>query len=122
MFGLPAQVWPERDSHRRLALGREKEPFEITLSLYDYSPDAVKRAEDMGVTSVQRSAWLDENGRDLKVKVDPGSLEIVKMKREGQDEDDDDNGSSRLQAAPAGMVAPPSNGLFGKGAPKAEVK
>jgi hypothetical protein len=63
----------------------------------------------------------DENGRNIKVKVDPGSLEIVKMKREGQDHDDDDNGA-QSQAAPAGTVAPPSNGLFGKGVPKAEVK
>lgn len=63
-----------------------------------------------------------ENGRNIKVKVDPGSLEIVKMKREGQDHDDDDNGAGQSQAAPAGTVAPPSNGLFGKGAPKAEVK
>jgi probable F420-dependent oxidoreductase len=54
----------------REALGREKEPFEITLSLYDYSPDAVKRAEDMGVTSLQRSAWLDENGRASRMTLD----------------------------------------------------
>lgn len=67
----------------------------------------------------------DKNGHDIKVKVDPGSLAIVKMKREGRDddEDDEDGGAGQPQAAPNGTVAPPSNGLFsGKGAPKAEVK
>jgi hypothetical protein len=68
----------------------------------------------------------DENGRDIEVKADPGSLEIVKMKREGHDDDEDedeDGGSVQPRAAPAGTVAPPSNGLFsGKGAPKAEVQ
>jgi hypothetical protein len=64
----------------------------------------------------------DENGRDIKVKVDPGSLEIVKTKREGQDDEDND-GVGGPQPAPAGTVAPPSNGLFGgTGAPKAEVQ
>ncbi|WP_082549657.1 PepSY domain-containing protein [Mesorhizobium sp. Root552] len=60
----------------------------------------------------------DENGRDIKVKVDPGSLEIVKMKRDGLN-DDDENGADQPRAAPTS----PSNGLFtNKGAPKAKVK
>lgn len=67
---------------------------------------------------------LDETGRAIKVKVDPGSLAVVKMKREGQEDDDDDHrGTSRPQATPAGTVAPPSNGLIGdKTTPKVEVK
>lgn len=67
---------------------------------------------------------LDETGRSIKVKVDPGSLTVVKMKREGHKDDDDDHrGASRSLAAPAGTVAPPSNGLIGgKTTPKAEVK
>ncbi len=66
----------------------------------------------------------DKNGRDIKVKVDPGSLEIVKTKSEGQDDEGSgDDGAGGPQPAPAGTVAPPSNGLFGgKGAPKAEVQ
>ena len=64
----------------------------------------------------------DENGRDIKIKVDPGSLEIVKMKRDGLNEDDE-NGVDQPGAAPTGTVSSPSNGLFtNKGAPKAEVK
>lgn len=47
----------------RAALGKEREPFEIQLNLYDYSPDTIRRVEDMGVTQIHKSAWLDENGR-----------------------------------------------------------
>lgn len=65
----------------------------------------------------------DEAGREIKVKVDPGSLAIVKMKRRDQDHKDGDDGVGQPQAAPAGTVAPPNNGLFGgKAAPKVEVK
>lgn len=65
----------------------------------------------------------DENGRDIKVKVDPGSLEVVKLKREGQDYDDDENGAGQPGAAPTGTASSPSNGLrTNTGAPKAEVK
>jgi hypothetical protein len=102
---LPMDQWQPREAVQKMAEARGWTVRRI-------------RADD----GCYQISGTDENGRGLKVKVDPGSLEIVKMKREGQDEEDDDNGSSRLQAAPAGMVAPPSNGLFGKGAPKAEVK
>ena len=47
----------------REAAGRLGQPFEIMVSLYDYSEEAIGRAREMGVTSIQRSAWLDENGR-----------------------------------------------------------
>lgn len=63
---------------------------------------------------------LDEKGRAIKAKIDPGSLAIVKMKRKGRD--NDRRGDYR-QTAPARDIAPPSNGLFGgKSAPKVEVK
>jgi len=47
----------------REAAGRLGQPFEIMVSLYDYSEEAMGRARELGVTSIQRSAWLDENGR-----------------------------------------------------------
>ncbi|MGH7152662.1 MAG: PepSY domain-containing protein [Acetobacteraceae bacterium] len=63
----------------------------------------------------------DETGRAIKVKVDPGSLAIVKMRRESRDNRDDDDGASRRGSA--GTVVPPSNGLFGdKTTPKVEMK
>ncbi|TIQ27791.1 MAG: hypothetical protein E5X48_32385 [Mesorhizobium sp.] len=41
---------------------------------------------------------------------------------EGDEEDDDDDGGNASGPAPAGSVAPPSNGLFGTGAmPKVQV-
>jgi alkanesulfonate monooxygenase SsuD/methylene tetrahydromethanopterin reductase-like flavin-dependent oxidoreductase (luciferase family) len=58
----------------RMALGKSLDGFEIQTNLYDYSADTMKRVEDMGVTQIHRSAWLDENGRaskmTLKEKID----------------------------------------------------
>jgi hypothetical protein len=55
----------------------------------------------------------DEAGREMEVKLDPATLQIVDM---DYDNDDDDRGAAR-NPAPAGTVAPPQNGLFGSGAP-----
>jgi probable F420-dependent oxidoreductase len=54
----------------RAALGKEGEPFEIQLNLYDYGADTMKRAEEMGVTQIHKSAWLDENGRASRMSLD----------------------------------------------------
>ena len=54
----------------RAALGKAADPFEIQLNLYDYSADTLKRVADMGVTQIHKSAWLDENGRASRMKVD----------------------------------------------------
>jgi len=56
----------------------------------------------------------DRQGREIEVKLDPATLQIVEMDYE--DDDDDDRGGAR-KPAPAGTVAPPQNGLFGNGAP-----
>ena len=55
----------------------------------------------------------DRDGREIEVKLDPATLQIVEMDYE---DDDDDRGDAR-NPAPAGTVAPPQNGLFGNGAP-----
>ncbi len=60
----------------------------------------------------------DAQGREIEVKVDPGTLAIVEIEYEDDDDDnddDDDYGKSRKNAAPAGSVAPPDNGLFTPG-------
>ena len=54
----------------RAALGKAADPFEIQLNLYDYSAGTLKRVADMGVTQIHKSAWLDENGRASRMKVD----------------------------------------------------
>jgi probable F420-dependent oxidoreductase len=54
----------------RAALGKESEPFEIQINLYDYSADTLKRVAGMGVTQIHKSAWLDENGRAGRMSVD----------------------------------------------------
>jgi probable F420-dependent oxidoreductase len=54
----------------RTALGKAHEPFEIQLNLYDYGADTLKRVEDMGVTQIHKSAWLDENGRASRMSLD----------------------------------------------------
>lgn len=60
----------------------------------------------------------DSDGREIEVKLDPATLQIVEMDYE----DDDDNRGGASDPAPAGTVAPPQNGLFGNGtAPQAKV-
>jgi len=55
----------------------------------------------------------DATGREIEVKVDPATLAIVEF--EYEDDDDDDDYDGRDNAAPAGSVEPPSNGLFTTG-------
>ncbi len=55
----------------------------------------------------------DATGREIEVKVDPATLAIVEF--EYEDDDDDDDYDGRDNAAPAGSVEPPSNGLFTPG-------
>ena len=52
----------------------------------------------------------DAQGREIKVKIDPGTLAIVKMKHKDGDSRDVDS-----IGAPNGIVAPPANGLFTPG-------
>ncbi|SHM75591.1 hypothetical protein SAMN05443432_1154 [Roseovarius litoreus] len=60
----------------------------------------------------------DKDGREVEVKLDPATLQIVEMEYE----DDDDDRRGARNPAPAGSVAPPQNGLFGNGAaPKVQV-
>jgi probable F420-dependent oxidoreductase len=55
----------------RRALGKSlSDPFEIQLSLHEYTPEIVKRAEDMGVTQIHKDAWLDENGRASRMTLE----------------------------------------------------
>ncbi|MFC4217322.1 PepSY domain-containing protein [Pseudophaeobacter arcticus] len=53
----------------------------------------------------------DADGREVEVKLDPATLQVVEM------ENDDDYGTAAGNPAPAGTVAPPQNGLFGTGTP-----
>ena len=55
----------------------------------------------------------DQDGREIEVKFDPATLQIVEMEYE----DDDDDSRGVRNPAPAGTVAPPQNGLFGNGTP-----
>lgn len=55
----------------------------------------------------------DATGREIEAKVDPATLAIVEF--EYDDEDDDDDNRGRNNAAPAGSVTPPANGLFTPG-------
>ena len=57
----------------------------------------------------------DATGREIEVKVDPGTLAIVEFEYEDDDDDDDDDYGNRDSAAPAGSVEPPANGLFTPG-------
>ena len=54
----------------RAALGRADAAFEIQVNLFDYSADNIRRVEDMGVTQIHKSAWLDENGRASRMSLE----------------------------------------------------
>ncbi len=63
----------------------------------------------------------DGNGRAIEAKVNPGSLAIVDT--EYEDEDESESRDAGQNAAPAGSVTPPDNGLFNKGsAPTVQVQ
>jgi hypothetical protein len=49
----------------------------------------------------------DAQGREIKVKIDPGTLAIVKIKNKA----DESRGTDR-NAVPSGTVAPPANAPF----------
>ncbi|WP_272003229.1 PepSY domain-containing protein [Roseovarius sp. ZX-A-9] len=60
----------------------------------------------------------DSSGREIEVKLDPATLQVIEMEYE----DDDDRGGAR-NPAPAGTAQPPENGLFENGAsPQVQVK
>lgn len=56
----------------------------------------------------------DAQGRNIEVKLDPATLDVVEWE---YDDDDDDYRGRGKNAAPSGTVAPPDNGLFTPGAP-----
>ncbi|SFU21064.1 PepSY domain-containing protein [Sedimentitalea nanhaiensis] len=57
----------------------------------------------------------DATGREIEVKVDPATLAVVEFEYEDDDDDDDDHYRGGGNAAPAGSVEPPANGLFTPG-------
>lgn len=54
----------------------------------------------------------DAQGREIEVKVDPGTLAIVEMEYDDDDDDDDDRGGRDMNQKPTGTSQPPANGLF----------
>jgi hypothetical protein len=69
-------------------------------------------------------------GRRIEVKVHPGTLEVIELEFEDDDdrwrserghddhdEECDDDDCPATVPSPAGTVTPPQNGLFGNGAP-----
>lgn len=58
----------------------------------------------------------DASGREIEVKIDPATLEIVEFEYEDDDDNDnDDDYGSRDNAAPFVPIVPPANGLFTPG-------
>ncbi|MDF2366046.1 PepSY domain-containing protein [Sneathiella sp.] len=54
----------------------------------------------------------DAQGREIEVKIDPGTLAIVEMEYDDDDDDDDDRGGRDRNQTPTGTGQPPANGLF----------
>lgn len=66
----------------------------------------------------------DENGREIEVKVDPGSLAVIRMKRKSGHDDGDDGRRGAVPEPPRPSdVAPPANGVLkGTTPPKVEIQ
>lgn len=102
---VPMNQWQPREAVQRMAEAR------------GWRVDRIKI--DDGCYEIR---GLDEAGRRIKVKVDPGSLAIVRMKR--ADRDHGRAESRRERAAPAQPATPPApNRLLGDGAaPRVQVR
>jgi len=86
------------------------QPREAALQLAQQNGWTVRDFEiDDGCYEIE---GRDRDGREIEVKLDPATLQVVEMDYE----DDDDRGGAR-NPAPAGSAQPPQNGLFGNGAP-----
>ena len=63
----------------------------------------------------------DATGREIKAKIDPATLRVIKLKYKDDDDDDDDDRRSRDRirdgANPTTVPVLPRNPLFGSGAP-----
>jgi len=68
----------------------------------------------------------DQSGREIEVKIDPGTLAIVKFEYEDDYDDDDNRKKNKTRGndtRSTGPITPPDNGLFAPGsAPKVIVK
>jgi hypothetical protein len=87
------------------------QPREAAMQLAEQNGWTLRRIKvDDGCYEIK---GRDKDGREIEVKLDPATLQIVEMEYE----DDDDDRRGARNPAPAGTVAPPQNGLFGNGAP-----
>jgi hypothetical protein len=82
----------------------------------DAMPLILASSDDDDDREYRNGARYEEDDDDDDGKYRSGS------RHDDDDDDDDDCGNSARNAAPAGTVAPPQNGLFGNGAaPKAQM-
>ena len=104
---VPMEQWQPREAVQTMAAGRGWTVTRIKI--------------DDGCYEIRGT---DEGGRPFKAKIDPATLEIVKLRY--KDRDDDDNGAERQRTHNIGREAAGgalANGLFGTNTrPKAVVK
>lgn len=82
----------------------------------DAMPLILASSDDDDDREYRNGARYEDDDDDDDGKYRSGS------RHDDDDDDDDDCGNSARNAAPAGIVAPPQNGLFGNGAaPKAQM-
>lgn len=87
------------------------QPREAAMQVAEKNGWTVRKFEiDDGCYEIE---GRDAAGREIEVKLDPATLQVVEMDYE--DEEDDRGGAHN--PAPAGTAQPPQNGLFGNGAP-----
>jgi len=108
---------------------------DCSVPLADWQPReaVVRMAQDNGWTvrriktddGCYEIKGSDANGREIKAKIDPATLRVIKIKYKDGDKDRArrDNDDDAQNAAPAGPSATPPNDLFNNGTPpKVQVK
>lgn len=90
---VPMANWQPREAVQKMAAGQGWTVRQIKI--------------DDGCYEIKA---LDAQGREIKAKIDPGTLAIIKLKHKDRGDDDADR-----NAVPGRTAAPPANGLFNRG-------
>ena len=123
-FGAVGAAYADDDCHASMDRWQPREAVQDAARERGWQIDRIKI--DDGCYEIKGT---DAQGAAFKAKLDPATLEVVKMKRKDRDDDDDDDrdddrrGRERGQNAPLNPPTnlPPPGGLLGGGGPPAVV-
>ncbi len=113
-LGLSGAAWADDDDC--YVSMSDWQPRGAVLNLAEQNGWTVRRIKvDDGCYEIK---GRDAEGREIEVKIDPGTLAVREFEYEDDDDDDDDDDNRRgqrgdMKSAPTGQT--PDNGLFNSG-------